>query len=392
MKDNRKLLVFMKTGDLKPKGGPAGYNYNLKKELDKMKVDGVSFIESDSRVDFSTTFTSNKVLKTVRRVMGVFRRTIFYSKLLLKSETSELIENNEYDLIHFHFTEDVFRYRDSLKKYKGKVVLTSHSPTLASLQIFDTVTKFEKIFMKPLYKKLMNMDYYAFQRADYIIFPCPEAEEPYYNNWEEYKEFKEKNKNKYRYLLTGINSCNAKESRQEIRKKYDIPEDAFIVSYAGRHNSIKGYDLLKEIGQEFIKRDNVYFLVAGIEEPLKGLNNDKWIEVGWTNDPHSLIAASDVFVLPNRETYFDLVMLEVISLGVPVVASYTGGNKHFKDAEGIMLYQTVGEAVQKLEELKAMSSKELSEKGRANYKLFADEYNCKVFAEKYIELIEGLDI
>ena len=62
----------------------------------------------------------------------------------------------------------------------------------------------------------------------------------------------------------------------------------------------------------------------------EGLKTDHWIEVGWTNDPHSLIAASDVFVLPNHETYFDLILLEVLSLGVPVVMSRTGGNKFFE--------------------------------------------------------------
>ena len=55
MKDNKRSLIFMKTGELKPTGGPAGYNYNLKKELDKMNIEGTDFIESAKGVDLSKT-------------------------------------------------------------------------------------------------------------------------------------------------------------------------------------------------------------------------------------------------------------------------------------------------------------------------------------------------
>ena len=65
------------------------------------------------------------------------------------------------------------------------------------------------------------------------------------------------------------------------------------------------------MGEKLFNNQNTYFLIAGKEEPMKGLDNSHWIEVGWTNDPHSLIAASDVFVLPNHETYFDLVFLSM---------------------------------------------------------------------------------
>ena len=33
-----------------------------------------------------------------------------------------------YDMIHFHWTEEMYLNRDFLSDYKGKVILTSHSP------------------------------------------------------------------------------------------------------------------------------------------------------------------------------------------------------------------------------------------------------------------------
>ena len=34
------------------------------------------------------------------------------------------------------------------------------------------------------------MEKYAFKRANYIIFPCEDAEEPYYKKWKESKYMK----------------------------------------------------------------------------------------------------------------------------------------------------------------------------------------------------------
>ncbi len=49
-----------------------------------------------------------------------------------------------------------------------------------------------------------------------------------------------------------------------------------------------------------------------------------------------------------KETYFDLVMLEVLSLGKIIIASYTGGNKYFKSsfAKGVFTYSKLEEAAQ----------------------------------------------
>lgn len=45
---------------------------------------------------------------------------------------------------------------------------------------------------KEEYDKLKIVDEYAFNRANYIIFPTKEAEECYYNTWPDYKDIKEK--------------------------------------------------------------------------------------------------------------------------------------------------------------------------------------------------------
>ena len=106
-----------------------------------------------------------------------------------------------------------------------------------------------------------------------------------------------------------------------------------------------------------------------------------------------MIAASDVFILPNKETYFDLVLLEVLSLGKIVIASKTGGNKYFKkiNAKGIMVYNTIEEAAFLLDKVKLMNADLIKELEEENKKIFMDRFSLKVFAEKYISLINNLN-
>ena len=175
--------------------------------------------------------------------------------------------------------------------------------------------------------------------------------------------------------------------------KYEIPNNSFVVSFVGRHNEIKGYDNLKVIGKNIISTiANSYFLIAGNENPLHGLDNKRWIEAGWTNDPYSLINASDVFILPNKETYFDLVFLEVLSLGKTIVASKTGGNKYFErfKSSGIYLYSSIQECEEILQKLSHRTSEEIRRDEEANLKIYQKYFTSKVFLKNYLNLINSL--
>lgn len=280
--------------------------------------------------------------------------------------------------------------RDNLSNFKGKVLLTSHSPKPAHKEIYeDQLSNIEKVLYSRKLKELEKIDHYSFNRADYIIFPCKEAEEPYYNNWDEYKNIQKTRSDIYKYVPTGAIKCKAKRSRKDILAEYSIPSDSFVVSYVGRHNETKGYDLLKKVGKKILeKHKNVYFLIAGKEEPLKGIEDKRWIEVGWTNDPHSIISAADLFVLPNKETYFDLILLEVLSLGKIVLASDTGGNKYFRkfSDKGIIYFNSEDEAVLKIEDLINLPNEKIIELEKKNEKLFDHNFTMSHFTKNTLKL------
>lgn len=374
----KKILIFLEANKLKPCGGPYGYNYNLKNGLDKNYSEfKIEYINNELE---KANKYSNKIIN------ALYKKVSFFS-----CYKSEIMNNKleEYDCIHFHTSKHLFKARKLLKDYKGKVLFTSHSPMLLSEEMNQDASLLSRIVFFWFYLSLRRVDNYAFNRADYLVFPCEDAEEPY-GTWRKFEDIKKRKI--FKYIPTGIIDVRNKIQigKDEYRKKYNIPERAFVISYVGRHNKVKGYELLKEFAKIIIpKNKNIYFLIGGKEEPIKGLNNRQWIEVGFTKDPYSLINASDIFILPNVQTYFDLVMLEVISIGKPVLASFTGGNKYFLKFNniGIRLFKNIDDMVKISEEFIEMSNNDLRDLGNKNRQLFENEFDSNVFAENYIKLL-----
>lgn len=383
----KKVLIYFPERDLSPKGGPSGYLYNLRQGLNQIYYENIS-IEFYNNLPVNLE-ENQKLRNIVPKRLKEIKRVVKYANYLKRRLP---VDRNllNYDAIHFHKTEDMYLNRDFLKEYKGKVILTSHTPCVPYQEIIGRLNPKDYRLFKKKVDNLLEMDRYAFRRADYVIFPCKEAEEPYFHTWPEYKNIRDEKKIKY--LPTGIKECNAKQTRKEYRKKYGIPENAFVISYAGRHNEIKGYGDLKKIGEILLREKDVYFLIAGREEPMTRIENDHWIEVGWTNDPHSLISASDVFVLPNHETYFDLILLEVLSLGIPVVMSSTGGNKYFQKfgLQGLKEYCTIEEACKHIKEIKSSNVKDITEWKNEIKGLFCSDFTIESFASNYIRILQEI--
>lgn len=387
-----KALIYLQESKLAPKGGPYAVGYYIQQQLIRQGIKDIDFIKDEKTKSETPVKVENNFMKFIQNCYRIINRYKRFSTLL-NGKGVPKTDLSQYDIIHFHKTIDMLECKRFLDNYQGKVVLTSHSPVPLSKEIYDEyLIPFERKYLKRLYSRLIYMDEYAFSRADYIHFPCADAEEPYLNNWENYKYIKTERQSCYKYIPTGIPSAYAKRKKNEVRKELNIPETDFCISYVGRHNIVKGYDKLKEIGEQLLTNSHIWITVAGREAPLTRLNNPHWLEIGWTNDAHSYIAASDVFVLPNKETYFDIVMLEVLSLGKIVVASNTGGNKHFKKyaPNGVFLYDTVEEAVKILKNIEAMESCERERLGTLNKKMFFENFTDEVFVQKYYNLLSTL--
>ncbi|MFD1731413.1 glycosyltransferase family 4 protein [Deinococcus malanensis] len=148
--------------------------------------------------------------------------------------------------------------------------------------------------------------------------------------------------NKFHSVVTGVNLKAA--SRQENYRTHINPfGKKYIVGYFGRFNEQKGFDRYLKLVKALEKETNIQFVCAGAggievgSDNYKNLNNLGWI----ADDIAEYMASVDLIVAPNRVCYFDLAILESLSLGTPVVASAVGGNKYFsRFAEGVYLFES----------------------------------------------------
>ena len=164
----KKVLIYFPINRLIPKGGPAGYLNNLYTELQK------SYKDSEIVFEFlpqQTVLTDNKGLRDSmpKRIRDIYR-ALRFTKLLGKENPAP--DNlDSYDAIHFHSTENMYYCRKWLDGYKGKVVLTSHSPCIYHKELIGRLNPTDYKLFKSKLDKLEQMDIYAFSRADYIVFP-----------------------------------------------------------------------------------------------------------------------------------------------------------------------------------------------------------------------------
>lgn len=378
-----KVLIYFNKKDVKDSGGPAGYLYNLLACYDGTEIDLL-----DASVGSSKTALKNFFKKAPPFLLYILK-IIYHLKYLvsLKKGKKVNIDFSKYDVIHFHDCFSYYSVRKELKKFNGKIILTNHTPTTPQVEMFDLyLTKFERKYFLFERKIINNACDFAFRNCDYLIYPTVTSDESYYKDWKEYADII-RNK-KIITLLTGVKPKSVLMDRDEFRKKYNIGKDDFVFCYVGRHVSVKGYDIFKTLYSVFKDDQRVKFLVAGSEGPLYGLKNDKWIEIGWTNDSGSVINACDCFVLPNKETYFDIVLLEVLSIGVPIITSFTGGNKYFVNkSDGIFLYKTLEELYALAQKITNIDRYKLKELGELNKELYWKEFNREKFLNDYLEVI-----
>lgn len=214
--------------------------------------------------------------------------------------------------------------------------------------------------------------------------------EPLYSTMEGFQKLIE-NKD-IRFIPSGAKQLTTSLSKEEAKKKYGV-EGKFVVGYVGRHNEVKGYDILQNAAQKVLMKDNnITFLIGGKQgNVFTPLNDKRWIEAGWVN-PADLFRAIDVFVLPNRMTYFDLVLLEVMSMGVPIIASATGGNKSVQRQTGaLILYNNSADGLaDSILTLSQASAEELENYSKRIQQEYEKNYTPSIFATRYISLINQI--
>ena len=330
---------------LKDAGGPSGYLYNLKTYLKENHCDQICFYSDIvSNIETEVEPTSNKQSFKERLKKNTWIKTIFYigwfyfQKEPLNDNDLKIL--SEYDYVHVH---NVSTFLRSFRDYKGKtkIILTSHMPEPCIDETMSLCGHPKLLKRLPFIRNyFIRKEICAFKKTDRIMFPVENALEVYTNNSRIYRESFKSLKSKMFFVPTSILDLKCSGRKANLLESYNIPNETLKICFIGRHNHVKGYDQLKLIAEKCWKKyQDVTFIIGGKESPMRGLNDGRWIEMGWIQT-QELLQEVDVFILPNKDTYFDLILLEVLRQGVPCLISNTGGNKFFAGCgvEGIQIY------------------------------------------------------
>ncbi len=416
-KEKEMKVLIWDMFELRNTGGPSGYLYNIHEYL-KTHPNGSIYFLSDLMPVSDPGAQSNNIknedknkpkekksiwqitlsrLNRFPKIKSIVTKTIDYTYRLYHLKWTSVepsINLNEFDFIHFHFLIHVKQFKNTYPNYRGKTIVTSHTPCPWTYETIDADPS-----IRYLRSIMIRQECRLYRTADYLMFPCKQAKEPYEHN-RHIKSTLNRMESRTFYVPTSI--IHYPENSLEIpkRSKFNIPESAFIVAFFGRHSLIKGYDILKKIAEDaFEKIPNLYFLCAGGGD-IEPMDHPRWIELGYISNVKEIMQICDMYVLPNRETYFDLVVLECLRAGLPLSVSNTGGNKYFKtlasnETQGISYFDISRpeEAVNQIEHfytLKKTDGKTYNNLRDSNVTLYNNHFTLGKYIKSYIDSLTSI--
>lgn len=145
----------------------------------------------------------------------------------------------------------------------------------------------------------------------------------------------------------------SEQVKKQMRQSAEVPENSFVLLYAGRISPEKNIELLLDFMEILAGDEKDYrLLVAGAGPKAEWLNEqaekrfpDKIKMLGHLEKETlaDYYANTDVFVHPNPREPFGIAPLEAMASGVPVVAPNAGGILSYATNENVWLRDATGE-------------------------------------------------
>jgi len=206
--------------------------------------------------------------------------------------------------------------------------------------------------------------------------------------------------NKY-VVRNGIDvNMHINVSREELRRKCDIPEDAFVYTMVARMHPVKNHIGLIEAGAILARElDDFRILLVGsgdykrkVEEKVSSLNMEKFfIFAGHQNNPLDYINAGDVNILTSFNETFPIVILEGALVKKAAICSNVGDiGQLLSEKTGFVvnpdspedIYAGMKEAYKKRNKLKEM--------GEQLYHEVVENYGVDKFCERYYNAYKSI--
>ena len=257
----------------------------------------------------------NPEYKTKCEESGIIVHSLPYARHSLASsfsqarETRKIIDEECFDLVHAHTETGGLILRLAGRRKETRYLYTPHG-----MSFYKGSSIKSQLLYRPIEKWICSgMDgNIAINREEYALL--------------------EKWNSRTAFFVHGIGLNTERfhdkhESRESIRKEFQIPVDAKVVLSIGElddnKNHIAVIEAIKSIPE-------VYYVICGVgpnREKLEkaGLGN-RLILAGYRKDIPEIIGACDVFAFPSFHEGLPVSLMEAMAGGLPVICSEIRGN------------------------------------------------------------------
>ena len=306
-KEIRILQVF---GEPFATGGQESFIMNIYRNIDKEKI----------QFDFFTPFTCKnlEMKKEIEELGGnVYEGHGYFdvtgNKKDFVNNLKKFLKDNHYDTIHIH-SGSIFALAEGSKiaKQAGakKIIVHSHSAGFKTLKHCIS----QKIFTPYFYA--YPTDLWACSKiAAYWKFPKKLVDN-----------------GKCKIIKNTVNVKKFKfdlNIRTNIRKKYNIPEDAIVIGTVGRISAEKNQTFLLDVFKKINEENKKTYLViigdgplkSNLEEKIKNDNIDNVLLLGNQSKINEFLNIFDIFMLTSIYEGLPVTAIEAQSNSLPCIFS-----------------------------------------------------------------------
>jgi len=201
------------------------------------------------------------------------------------------------------------------------------------------------------------------------------------------------NQRKFLVINPGIEEIPRLEKKAWV-KKFNLPEDKFIIAFVGRLTKIKRIDRLVEVIKLAKKELNtVHFIIAGggiEEEYLKRQVEDFHLPVtyvGWIKSLNEITCLADAYILTSDNEGTPISLIQAMIAGIPIISTEVGSVSDVVE-NGVSGILTKANPEELFQAVKIIST------NQEKYRLFStnskkiglSKFSLEKFIEKYSEL------
>lgn len=392
----------------RPGGGPPGYLYNLAEGLEAVKNSPV-IVMSRSRVEDRSVIKRKSFLsRVVKEITSIIVRIkesrlfpswIFwilycvfeYVRWSTSNKALFFSDIESVDTIVVHNALDGSKAAlHKGTKFKS-IWLMPHGPvTFADELTALFQEKFGGSIVKPWARLFINfLELRAMRRMDGLIVATETACESYFSDFPSLRKSFETLT--FKALLSGVPAAPV-EKQNILKTKSELSwcGKGPIISYVGRYHSDKGFNVFLEISALVKEQiEDVNICCAGYGNLESDIDNKVIRNLGWRKDIAEILAASDLVIVPNNHSYFDLVILEALSVGTPVVTTNIGGHRFYSTKDyGVKTFNIhkTNDALIQIQNI----LKNLEREKMAARRSYDEIFNIKSFVKRHIELAHDL--